>query len=232
MSLTPLVLLPGLLCDHRLFEPQTVELARLGPVAVADLTTADSIACMAGHVLAHAPPRFALAGLSMGGIVTLEILRQAPERVERVALIDTQARADDAAARERRLALIDLARSGGFSSVPQRLLPLLVHPDRVADVGLAATVRAMAEAVGRDAFIRQQTALMGRIDSRPSLPAIRCPTLVLAGRQDALTPPPVQEEMAAAIPDATLVILPRCGHLAPLERPDVVARLLRDWWLA
>lgn len=232
MSLTPLVLLPGLLCDRRLFDPQTVELARLGPVAVADLTTADSIAGMADHVLAHAPPRFALAGLSMGGIVALEILRRAAERVERLALIDTQARPDDVAARERRLALIDLARSGEFASVPQRLLLLLVHPDRVADAGLAATLRAMAEAVGGDAFIRQQTALMGRIDSRPSLPAIACPTLVLAGRQDALTPPPVQEEMAAAIPDATLVILPCCGHLAPLERPDVVTRFLCEWWLA
>lgn len=232
MSLAPPVLLPGLLYDRGLFEPQTVDLARLGPVATADLTTAGSIIGMAGRVLADAPPRFALAGLSMGGIVALEILRRAPERVERLALIDTQARPDDAAARERRLALIGLARSGQFASVPQRLLPLFVHPDRVADAGLATTVRAMAEAVGPDAFIQQQTALMGRIDSRPSLPAIACPTLVLAGRQDALTPPPVQEEMAAAIPDATLVILPHCGHLAPLELPDLVTRLLRDWWLA
>ncbi len=231
MTVTPLMLLPGLLCDRRLFAQQTAELAHHGTVAVADLTSADSIAAMAGHVLATAPPRFALAGLSMGGVVALEILRQAPGRVDRLALIDTQARPDDAAARERRLALIELARSGAFRSVPQRLLSLLVHPDRLADVALVTAVVAMAEAVGPDAFIRQQTALIGRIDSRPTLPAIACPTLVLAGRQDALTPPPVQEEMAAAIPDATLVILSRCGHLAPLERPDAVTRLLRDWWL-
>lgn len=225
----PLVLLPGLLCDARLYGPQLPALAAAAETIVADLTRDDTIEAMAARVLAEAPARFTLCGLSMGGYVALAILRQAPERVSRLALLDTQARADPPEATQRRKDLMALAERGEFRGVSPRLLPLLIHPDRLADEPLTGVVRAMAEGVGKDAFLRQQRAIMGRIDSRPHLAAIRCPTLVLCGRQDALTPLERHEEMAAAIPDATLVVLARCGHLAPLERPRAVTAQLLAW---
>ena len=221
----PLVLLPGLLCDERLFAPQLPALTAETDVTVADLARDGTIAAMAERVLAEAPPRFALAGLSMGGYVAFEILRRAPERVAKLALLDTQARADTEEARSRRRGLMQLAEKGEFKGVSPRLMPFFVHRDRLGDRELTGTVQAMAESVGRDGFLRQQAAIM----ARPDLPAITCPTLVLAGREDAVTPPERQHEMATAIPDATLVLLPRCGHMAPLERPEAVARQLLLW---
>ena len=224
-----LILLPGLLCDERLFAGQRHALADLADIHVPELTGQDSIAAMAAHVLATAPARFALLGLSMGGYVALEIMRRAPERVERLALVDSQARADTEESKARRRGLIELTERGSFHGVTPRLLPLFIHPDRLGDADLTGTVQAMAERIGKAAFVRQQTAIMGRIDSRPHLRDIACPTLVLAGLQDAVTPPEVQIEMAGLIPEATLVLLPRCGHLAPLERPEAVTRQLRLW---
>ena len=224
-----LVLLPGLLCDHRLWAGQLPVLEAWGDVLVPDLTRADSMAGLAGQVLARAPARFALAGLSMGGYVALEIMRRAPERVTRLALVDTQARADGEEGKARRRGLMALAAKGEFLGVAPRLLPMFLHADALADPRIVGTVQAMAASTGKDGFLRQQTAILGRPDSRPGLRAITCPTLVLAGRDDQVTPPKVQLELAAAIPDATLVLLPRCGHLAPLERPDAVARQLTGW---
>lgn len=228
----PLVLLPGLLCDEALWQHQRRDLAGRAAMQVADLTQADSIAAMAAGVLAVAPPRFALAGLSMGGYVAMEVLRQAPERVTRLALLDTTARPDTEEQGQRRRALIALAQTGRFKGVTPQLLPNLIHPDRLADEALTQIVLAMAERVGREAFFRQQTAIMGRIDSRPFLPAIRCPTLVLCGQQDALTPPEHAAEMAGLIPGATLRLVEACGHLSPLERPAVVTDALGEWLAA
>jgi pimeloyl-ACP methyl ester carboxylesterase len=227
----PLVLIPGLLCDERLFAAQRGVLEAAGVAAsVADVTRDESVTDMAISVLTAAPPgRFALAGLSLGGYVALEVVRQAPDRVSRLALLDTQARADTEEAKARRRGLMELAERGEFRGVTSRLLPLLVHADRLGDAALTGTVQAMAEAVGRDAFLRQQRAIMGRPDSRPSLAEVAVPTLVLAGREDAITPPELQHEMAAAVPRATLVLLPRCGHLSTLERPDAVTRQLLAW---
>ncbi len=225
----PLLFLPGLLCDRRLFAPQIAALGGGRELHVADLTQGDTTAGMAARVLAGAPPRFALCGLSMGGYVALEIMRQGGERVTRLALLDTQARADTPEITARRRGLIELARKGEFKGVTPRLLPLLLHPDRLEDDGLVAIVLSMADAIGKVSFLSQQQALMTRSDLRPELGKIACPTLVLCGRQDALTPPPLSEEMAAAIQGATLVVLPRCGHLSTLERPDAVTAQLRTW---
>jgi len=191
--------------------------------------TADSMAGMAEAVLAAAPERFALAGLSMGGYVSLEVMRQAPERVTKLALLDTAAVADDADRRKNRLELIKLAETGKFKGVTPRLLPLFLHPDRLADEALTGAVMDMAGRVGKDAFLRQQRAILGRIDSRPHLAAIQVPTLVLCGRQDGLTPLDRHEEMAAAIPGARLSVIEDCGHLATMERPVAATAMLRDW---
>jgi pimeloyl-ACP methyl ester carboxylesterase len=180
---TPLILVPGLLCDRRLWRHQVEGLADLaGPVLVPDVTGGDSVAEMARGVLDTAPERFALAGLSMGGYVSLEVVRQAPERVEALALLDTSARPDTPEQTEARLALVGLARSGRFDEVWRLLLPRIVHPDRVEDPEIRSTVREMAHAVGPEGFERQERAIIGRPDSRGGLPAISCPTLVCAGR--------------------------------------------------
>jgi len=232
MSRPTLILLPGLLLDERLYGAQIAALADRAEIRVSDLTRADSIALMAAAVLAEAPERFALCGLSMGGYVAFEIMRRAPERVIRLALLDTQARPDSAEARARRRDLIALAERGAFETATTRLLPLFVHPERREDRALTATVAAMANRVGRDGFLRQQTAILNRVDSRPGLAAIACPTLVLTGRQDLLTPVEVHYEIAAAIPASTLVVLPSCGHLSPLEQPAMVTAQLAAWLAA
>ncbi len=227
---TDLLLLPGLLCDAALWEAQVAGLGGLVRCHVADVAQDSSLAAMAKRALAAAPPRFALAGLSMGGYLAFEVLRQAPGRVTRLALLDTSARPDTPEQARRRRGLISFARSGLFKGVTPRLLPQLVHPDRLAGpVGQA--VMAMAERVGRDAFLRQQAAILTRPDSRPDLPRLRLPTLVAVGEADLLTPPELAEEIAAGIPGARLHRLPGCGHLPPMEAPEAVTSLLRDWLL-
>ncbi len=224
-----LYLLPGLVTDARLWQPQARALADLAQVTVADLTGADSIAALASAALAKAPaPRFALAGLSMGGYVALEIMRQAPERVIGLALLDTSARPDSAQSAEGRQRLMQLAETQ-YPVVISEMLHKLVHPAQLADPGLMALITSMALALGKDTFLRQQRAILGRIDSLPSLAAIRCPTLVLCGREDVITPLPMHQEMHAAIAGSRCVIVDECGHLSTLSQPERVNKLLRAW---
>jgi pimeloyl-ACP methyl ester carboxylesterase len=227
----PLLLLPGLLCDARLWRDPIAGLAGLADCQVADLTQDDTLRAMAGRVLQDAPERFALAGLSMGGYVAFEILRLAPERVTHLALFDTSARADSPEAARKRRGLMALTRTGQFRGVTPRLLPSLLHPDAV-DGPLGHEVRAMADRVGREAFLRQQLAILQRPDSRPLLPAIACPTLVAVGEQDILTPPELAAEIAAGIPGARLHRIPGAGHLPSMEQPAATTALLRDWLAA
>ena len=225
-----LVLIPGLLCDERLWRHQAENLVDLAsPIEIPVVTRHASVREMAGAVLEGAPERFALAGLSMGGYVALEVLRQAPGRVEALALLDTSARPDTPEQTETRLALIELARSGRFDEVWRRLLPRVVHPDRVEDPEIVAAVEGMAHSVGPGAFERQERAIIGRPDSRGDLSAISCPTLVLCGRDDALTPVSLHEELAEGIPGASLRKIEHCGHLSTLERPEEVTNAMREW---
>jgi pimeloyl-ACP methyl ester carboxylesterase len=226
---TPLVLLPGLLCDAALWQHQVETLSDIAEGSVADLTKADQAGLAAQQVLASAPEEFALAGLSMGGYIALEIMRQAPDRIIRLALLDTSAHPDTQRMMKFRQELINLARIGQFKGVTRRLLPKLVHPDRLADHALVESIMDMAERVGRDAFLRQQRLLMNRPDSRHDLALIHCPTVVICGRQDALTPLADSEEMAEKIPRAKLVVIEDCGHLPTMERPRAVSAVLRYW---
>lgn len=226
-----LVLLPGLACDSALWRAQIAGLADIAHVHVADTTRADSMAGLAAEVLAAAPARFALAGLSMGGYVAQEMLRRAPARITRLALLDSSAEADTEAHAAYRRGLMELAEKGEFKGVTRRFLPMLLHPDRVEDADLAATVMAMAERCGRAAYLRQQTALLHRADGWDVLGKVACPTLILCGREDRLTPLAAHEAMAAAIPGAELVVLDGCGHLSPLEKPDAVTAAMRRWLL-
>jgi pimeloyl-ACP methyl ester carboxylesterase len=228
----PTLLLPGLAATARLYAAQIPLLWQFGPVMLADHRRDDSIGAMARRILDQAPPRFALLGLSMGGYIGFELLRQAPGRVIRLALLDTTARPDAPEQTARRRVLIEQARTGRFGEVADLLYPGLVHPDRLGDHGLREQVRRMAEETGAEAFIRQQTAIMNRRDSRPQLAAIGCPTLVLVGDADQLTPPERAQEIAAAIPGARLVVVPASGHLSTLEQPERVNAALVDWLAA
>lgn len=226
----PVVFLHGLLTTEAVWAPVLERLEGQIEPWVADLTADDSIAAMAARVLADAPfERFALAGHSMGGYVALEIMRVAPERIERLALLDTQARPDTPDAVERRKALIELAQQGRIDDVAERLVPVVFDSVEVVDAALVAVHRDMVCSVGTEAFLRQQRAIMGRVDSRPTLAAIRCPTLVLCGAHDLLTPPDRHEEMASAIAGAKLVVVPAAGHFSLLERPYEVAYALSMW---
>ena len=229
MPRTPLILLPGLLCDRALWQHQLDHLAEVAEMSVPDLGLDDSIDAMARRVLDAAPARFALAGLSMGGYVAHAIMRAAPARVLRLALLDTSARPDTAEQTSRRRGLIELAEKGKFKGVTPRLLPLLVHPRRLEDKPLTAAVMGMAERIGKEGFFRQQKAVMGRTDSRPYLPSYACPTMVAAGRADAITPIEINAEMVTLIPGAKLVVIEESGHLSPMEQPVATTALLRYW---
>jgi pimeloyl-ACP methyl ester carboxylesterase len=226
---TPILLIPGLNCTERLFQPQLPALWQLGPVTLANHAFGETIPAVAANILAAAPPRFALAGLSLGGYLALEVMRQAPERVERLALLDTSARPDTPAQTAKRHERIALSRAGRFRETLEEQYPFVVHPDRHGDAALREAFIAMAEANGPETFIRQSLAIAARPDSRPGLGAIRVPTLVLVGDHDELTPPDCAEEMAAGINGARLVTVPGCGHMSTLEKPDAVTAALVDW---
>ncbi len=225
----PVVLVPGLLCSARLYREQTAALWRFGPVMVADHTRDDSMEAIAHRILSQAPPRFALAGLSMGGYIALTIVREAPERVVKLALLDSAARPETPEQTARRQPQIALARSGRFSEVSPLTWPLFVHRNRQGDEALKLVVQTMAQETGAEAFLRQQRAIMGRQDARPMLPSIRCPTLVLVGDGDELTPPALAQEIVSGIAGARLAVIPDCGHLSTLERPDAVNEALGEW---
>lgn len=226
----PLVLIPGLNCTPALYAPQWPALALGRQILVADNTADDTIAAMVERLLATAPERFALCGLSMGGYVAFEVMRRAPERVTRLALLDTTAKPPTPETNAPREQMIALAEKGAFDNVVTLLWQKLVAPDRLADEALRLDVRAMAEAVGAAGFIRQQRAIMGRSDARPVLATIAVPTLVVVGAEDAITPPDEAREMAGGIgAKARYLEAPGCGHLSTLEAPGLVTSALLDW---
>jgi len=225
----PVVLIPGLLASARMYAAQVPQLWRAGPVMIADHTRDDSMSGIARRILSAAPARFALAGLSMGGYIALELLRQAPQRIAKVALLDTSARADAPEQTAMRRAQMTLASQGRLAEVVEQQFPRLVQRARRADVELRQLFDLMAQEVGAAGFIRQQTAILGRADSRATLGSIRCPTLVLVGEGDELTPPELAAEIAAGIPGARLTTVPQCGHMSTLEQPDEVTRALLEW---
>jgi pimeloyl-ACP methyl ester carboxylesterase len=224
-----LVLVPGLLCTKALWAAQVEALGDIAEITVADHTRHDSMAAIARSILAAAPERFALGGLSMGGYISYEIVRQAPQRVTKLALLDTGSRADAPERAAARRELIATAEREGARRAQQLLMPVLIHKARLVDKPLVQTIEQMADDIGVEAFRRQQTAIMSRPDNRPFLPSITCPTLVLVGREDALTPVELSQEIAASIPGARLEIVPDCGHLSTMERPEAVNRALRAW---
>jgi len=225
-----LILIPGLLCDHALWQHQAAALAQISECIVTDKHMHyETIGRIAEAVVADAPDRFALAGLSMGGYIALEICRRYDKRVERLALIDTSARADTADQTEKRHKLIDLCRQGKFEDVNEMLFSVLVHPDRVTDKALKRQIVDMANRIGPEVFIRQQQAIMGRSNQVPCLRDITCPTLIVCGEQDQITPLECSKEMASLIQESQLEVIADCGHMTSMEKPEKVSAILFEW---
>jgi len=221
--------LPGLLNSPEIWSHQVENLADLTTCSVGDLTVGDSISGLAQAVLAEAPDRFALVGLSMGGYVAFEIMRTAPDRVGSLALVDTTARPDAPETSARRRVLVAQARAQGLDAVIPHLLPGFLSPDGAKDPAMVQSVTEMVHKIGADAFGRQQSAIMGRPDSRPDLPGIACPTLVIVGQQDTMTGGAIAQEMVDGIPGAVRAEIPNAGHLSPLENPKAVTAALAKW---
>jgi len=234
MTRETLLLVPGLLCDEAVWEPPRGALSRHAEVIVVRHGSADSLGRMADQALAVAPPRFALAGHSMGGRVALEILARAPERVSRLALLDTGYKglaAGPAGERERagRLRLLALAREHGMRVMGEEWARGMVHPARLDDAALMGAILDMIARATPETFAAQIAALLSRPDRSALLGRITVPTLVLCGHEDAWSPIERHRALAAAIPGSVLVDVPDCGHMSPMERPDAVARALIDW---
>lgn len=229
MSPEPLVLLPGMMCDARLFAPQIAALSCVRSVMVANLARAERIEDMARQVLEEAPPRFALAGLSMGGIVAMEVIRRAPERVTRLALMDTNPLAETPAIAAAREPQIVAARSGRMLEVLRdEMMPLYAAPG-VGQAAMQPLVLDMAQALGPEVFVAQSRALQRRPDQQRSLREIAVPVLVLCGRHDALCPLRRHELMRDLIPRAVMEVIEDAGHLPVLEQPEATTAALHRW---
>lgn len=229
MPRTTLVLLPGLINTRRVFEQQIEALSDVADSIVPELWHHDTMGAMAEATLELAPSTFALLGFSMGGYVAFEILRRASQRVERLALMDTQATPDSPESTKRRRALLDQTKIGRFRGVQRTLLPQLVHRRHINDAAITQPIFDMAQEIGAEGFVREQRAIIDRADSRHMLVDIGIPTVVIVGRQDQVTPLPRSEKMAADIANSRLVVLEECGHMSPLEKPAEVTEALRRW---
>ncbi len=229
-----LVLAPGLMCDAEAWQAQVAELSPHQSVAVIDYGHLDSLPAMASHLLAQITGEFALAGHSMGGRVALEVMRQAPQRVTHLALLDTGCHAlpmGEAAQHERelRFGFLNLARTRGVSAMARNWVRNMVHPDRLQDAQLIDSIVSMFARKDADVYAAQINALLNRPEAYPLLSSIRCPTLVLCGNEDLNSPPAANREMAAAVVDSQLVVLEKCGHMSMQEQPQAVNAALSAW---
>lgn len=232
MSRPVLYMLPGLLCDATVFAPQVAGLSDICEVRTPEFRGLDSFKAMAQLVLDEAPPRFCVAGFSMGGRVAFQIAATALDRIERFCAFDTAVGPVAEGEPAQRQAVIDLAWREGMGALADVWLPPMLHEKRRADSAFVEPLRAMVMRSTPEQHEKQIRALLNRPDARPVLPTIQCPTLIACGRQDAWSPPASHEAMAAAIPGAKLVIVEECGHFLPLEQPEAFNRALREWLTA
>lgn len=234
MAREALVLLPGLMCDAAVWQAQLEGLADIAQPQVPEYGLRDDLGAMAAQVLAEAPPSFALAGHSMGGRIALEVMRQAPARVTRLALLDTGHRARPAgeagdAEAQGRHRLLAIAREQGVAAMARDWVQGMVHPRRRADAALVEAIVAMFTRKSAEVFAAQVRALLQRPDADAVLAGVRVPTLLLAGREDGWSPPAQHAEMASRVPGSRLLIVEDCGHMSPMEQPKAVTAALREW---
>lgn len=230
MNKIPLILIPGLLCDHGLWDQQLDALAAVADCLVTEKHMHyETIGQIADAIVAEAPARFALSGLSMGGYIALEIYRKYGDRVVGLALLDTSARPDTQEQKDRRHSMMGLCREQKFNKVLEMLFSVLVHPDRQEDSDLKRRVFDMAARTGPGVFLRQQCAIISRIDQRPNLSKISCPTTIICGQQDRITPLDCANEISGKIVRSNMVSIKECGHLSTMEKPEEVTKILYQW---
>ena len=234
MSVAHLILVPGLMCDARSWEDQARELGLSTTISIPDHGSADSLGAMAEAIIAAAPDRFSIAGHSMGGRVAFEVFRRVPERVQGIALLDTAygprppgAEGEDEAAK--RYALLDIARRNGTRTMGAVWVQKMVHRDRLFETPLMEAILDMFGRKSCEIFAAQIKALLDRPDAGPLLATIKCPAMVLCGRQDTWSPVEVHEQMAARIPKSRLVVIEECGHMSTMERPEEVTAAMAEW---
>ncbi len=225
----PLLILPGHLCNHRLFGHQTRHLSDVADIAVADLYGADDVRELAAAAVAPMPREFAILANSMGGAVAFEAARQVPGRVVGLALVGSTARPEWPSQRARRRPAAELAARDDFEAIARMYAPVFFHPERTGGGAHVRALRLMMEEAGYAGLRNQQKAFANRPDSRPTLPDVARPTFVLCGRDDLVTPLEMSEEIAAGIPGAELAVLDTCGHVPMLEWPEKTTGLLRRW---
>ena len=224
-----LILIPGMLCNEALYAPQAEALGSQIDITIADHCGYETMAEIAESVLESAPDSFALAGLSMGGFIAFEIMARAPERVEKLALLNTGARSPLEEQKDQHRLFNALALKDGMKPVLDVVVPVCLDPGRLGDTKLVGDVRQMMEQTSVENFVRQQNAIIDRRDHRDALPGYACPTLIIVGEADAVTPPKLSEEIAELIPHAILNIIPDCGHISTLERPGAVNEAMKMW---
>ncbi|MEO0521725.1 MAG: alpha/beta fold hydrolase [Pseudomonadota bacterium] len=225
----PLVLIPGMMCDERLFQPQVAAFSSKRPVTVVVPKGSSSMAGLAQAVLATAPPRFALAGLSLGGIVAMQIIRQAPERVSRVALLDTNPLPDPPDKAPIREAQVEKVRRGALDEVMRDEMKPNYLADGPAKQDILDLCMQMANALGPEVFAMQSQAVQTRPDQSDTLRGVTVPALVLCGQEDRLCPVERHELMHDLIPESELVVIPCAGHLPTLEQPNRTNEALQAW---
>ena len=227
--MTRAVFVPGLLCTDELFESQRRALSGTLEMFIGDHRSHNNFEGMAKHILSNAPEKFIFAGLSMGGYAGFEIMRQAPERVQALVLMNTSARPDAPEQTERRKGLVEMANAQGVDAVVDAVLPAFLAEQNQGNTDLTDTVRQMARETGLECFLNQISAIMSRVNSAPLLQMISCPTLVIVGANDTLTPPELAREIVDGISGAELAVIDYCGHLAAIEQPDAVSNAIKSF---
>ena len=227
----PLVMIPGTLCDANLFLNQMTGLKELAICSVANHSSSDNLAEVAANILEDIQGNFAVLGLSYGGIIAFEMWRQAPERINRLILLNTNHKEPSATTCANQQRFVGMSELGEFREITTDFLKdVLLHPEHAKQPKMRAAVLKMALNTGKKAFVKQIKAQLYRPDSTKDLPNIKCPTLVMTGRQDTVCTPAIHEEIAALIPNSRLEIIEHCGHLSTMEQPDAVNRIIKEWW--
>lgn len=228
----PLIMIPGTLCDELLFKCQTEELKDLADCQVADHSSSDDLKKVASNIIEKVNGNFSILGLSYGGIIAFEIWRQAPQRVKRLILLNTNHRKPSETTRANQQRFLGMSALGEFREITTDFLKdAMLHPDHAKKPEFRETILAMALNTGQANFFKQIKAQLNRPDSISDLPNIQCPTLVMTGKQDKVCTPEIHQEIAQLIPKSSLEIIEKCGHLSTMEQPKVVNRIIRNWWI-
>ncbi len=224
-----LILIPGLLNDERLWKYQIMALKEQAHIIVPEIKGYSDICTQARYILQKAPEKFALGGLSMGGYIAMEIIKQAPERISKVAFLDTTWQIDDKEKKGQRENMIKLSAHGRFEGVTSLILKQILAQENLENHALIAEIKAMAKDTGQQEFVNQQKLILSRTCSVDTLAHIQVPTFCLVGAEDKITPPTIMKKMAASLPKGYFCEIPKAGHLPPLEQPDIVNALMQIW---